>query len=121
MFNKKPRRNFRRRKGDSSDEEDEQKKSGDGEEKVEAPAVINKPSKVAHGRGISCSSKRETTPSKPDSSDGEEGIERTELAAESAERRRDKDQRSNAALSFTDDKEGKVVLMWEIKHGRIRF
>ncbi|XP_076012324.1 intron Large complex component GCFC2 [Genypterus blacodes] len=109
MFNKKPRRNFRQRKEASSDEEEEQKKtSGGGDANEEAPAVINKPLKVSHGRGISCSSKQETEPSKADSSDGEDGVDRTKLTAEGAERRRDQDgetQKSNAVLSFTDDKE----------------
>lgn len=72
-----------------------------------APAVITKPFRVAHGRGISCSSKREATPPKPDSSDGEDGIEKTELTTERTERR-DKDEKKkkdSAVLSFSDDKE----------------
>ncbi|KAF7662106.1 hypothetical protein LDENG_00246280 [Lucifuga dentata] len=107
MFNRKPRRNFRQRKGDSSDEENEQKSSGDGVDNEETPAVINKPSRVAHVRGISCSSKREATPPKPDSSDGEDGTEKTELTTERAERR-DKDGKKNkdsTILSFSDEKE----------------
>ncbi|XP_044063706.1 GC-rich sequence DNA-binding factor 2 isoform X2 [Siniperca chuatsi] len=107
MFNKKPRRNFRRRKDNSSDEEDEQKNSGDGEEDEKAPAVVNKPSKLAQGRGISCNSKREATPPKPDSSDGEDG-ETLEVTEKIEERKKDKDwikKKTNSILSFSDDKE----------------
>ncbi|XP_070760735.1 intron Large complex component GCFC2 [Enoplosus armatus] len=107
MFNKKPRRNFRRRKEDSSDEEDEQKNSGDGEENEKAPAVVNKPSKLAQGRGISCNSKREATPPKPDSSDGENG-ETLEVTEETEEREKNKGwikKKTNSILSFSDDKE----------------
>ncbi|XP_067448459.1 GC-rich sequence DNA-binding factor 2 [Thunnus thynnus] len=107
MFNKKPRRNFRQRKGDSSDEGEEQQSGGDGRESEKTAVVANKPSKVAHGRGISCSSKRESTPPKPGSSDGEDG-EKLELTAEKEKRRKDKDEvkkKKNAVLSFSEDKE----------------
>lgn len=106
MFNKKPRRNFRQRKEASSDEEDEQKNRGDGEEDEKAPAAVNKPTKLAQGRGITCSSKREATPPKPDSSDGEDR-ETLEVTEESS---KDKDgfkKKNNTILSFSDDKEGK--------------
>ena len=108
MFNKKPRRNFRQRKGDSSDEGEEQQSGGDGRESEKTAVVANKPSKVAHGRGISCSSKRESTPPKPGSSDGEDG-EKLELTAEKEKRRKDKDEvkkKKTAVLSFSEDKEG---------------
>ncbi|KAM7406296.1 hypothetical protein PAMP_000682 [Pampus punctatissimus] len=107
MFNRKPRRNFRQRKGESSDEEEEQHNCGDGRESKKAAVMANKPSKVAHSRGISCSSKREATPPKPDSSDGEGG-EKLELTAEKEERRKDKDglkNKINTVLSFSEDKE----------------
>ncbi|XP_053172615.1 GC-rich sequence DNA-binding factor 2 isoform X2 [Scomber japonicus] len=107
MFNKKPRRNFRQRKGDSSDEEEEQQNGGDEKESEKTAVVVNKPSKVAHGRGISCSSKREATPPKPDSSDGEDG-ETLELTAEEEETRKDKDgvkKKKKSVLSFSEDKE----------------
>uniref|UniRef100_A0A3B4T700 GC-rich sequence DNA-binding factor 2 n=1 Tax=Seriola dumerili TaxID=41447 RepID=A0A3B4T700_SERDU len=101
MFNKKPRRNFRQRKDSSSDEEDRQKNSEDGGETEKAPAVVNKQSKVAQGRGISCSSK------KPDSSDGEDE-EKLEVTADKEARRKDKGggkEKTTTALSFSDDKE----------------
>ncbi|XP_031702532.1 intron Large complex component GCFC2 [Anarrhichthys ocellatus] len=107
MFNKKPRRNFRQRKEKSSDEEDEQANRGDEEEHEKAAAAVNKPSKPAQGRGISCSSKRETTPPKSDSSDGEDG-ETSEVTEEREERNKDKDgfkKKTNSILSFSDDKE----------------
>ncbi|KAM3876953.1 intron Large complex component GCFC2 [Diretmus argenteus] len=105
MFNKKPRRNFRQRKGESSDEEDGQQKKQDEDE---APAVINKPSKVVQGRCISCSSKRETTPPKSDSSDGEDGVEEARRAAGRTEQSKHEDaqkKKVNAVLSFSEEKE----------------
>lgn len=108
MFKKGPRRNFRQRKQNSSDEEDEQKNNEDGEEKEKAPVVVNKPSNLSQSRGISCSSKREATPPKADSSDGEDG-ELLGVTEEIEERRNDKDgiqKTTNSILSFTDDKEG---------------
>ncbi|XP_042361070.1 GC-rich sequence DNA-binding factor 2 [Plectropomus leopardus] len=107
MFNKKPRRNFRQRKENSSDEEDEQKNTGDGEEPEKGPALVNKPSKPSQGRGITCSSKREATPTKPDSSDGEDG-ETLEATEDREERNKDKDgvkKKSISILSFSDEKE----------------
>ncbi|XP_068586473.1 intron Large complex component GCFC2 [Cebidichthys violaceus] len=107
MFNKKPRRNFRQRKEKSSDEEEQQKNRGDEEEHEKAAAAVNKTSKPAQGRGISCSSKRETTPPKSDSSDGEDG-ETSEVTEERQERNKDKDgfkKKTNSILSFSDDKE----------------
>ncbi|XP_070826254.1 intron Large complex component GCFC2 [Chaetodon trifascialis] len=104
MFNKKPRRNFRQRKANSSEDEDEQKNHGDGEENDNAPVVVNKPFSLAQGRGISCSSKREATPPKSDSSDGEDG----ETLAVPDERKNDRDgikKTTNSVLSFSDDKE----------------
>ncbi|XP_029980284.1 intron Large complex component GCFC2 isoform X2 [Sphaeramia orbicularis] len=100
MFNKKPRRNFRQRKDDSSDEEGEQKNGGNVEENAKAAVVVNKPSKVPQNRGISCSSKRETTPPKADST--EEDEEALELTAERKERDGGK-KKANAALSFSEE------------------
>uniref|UniRef100_A0A673BY13 GCF C-terminal domain-containing protein n=1 Tax=Sphaeramia orbicularis TaxID=375764 RepID=A0A673BY13_9TELE len=102
MFNKKPRRNFRQRKDDSSDEEGEQKNGGNVEENAKAAVVVNKPSKVPQNRGISCSSKRETTPPKADST--EEDEEALELTAERKERDGGK-KKANAALSFSEEGE----------------
>lgn len=105
MFNKKPRRNFRQRKESSSDEENQHKNSGDGGETEKAPPVVNKQSKVAQGRGISCSSKHETTPPKADGGDGDT----LELTAAKEEKIRDKDggkKKTNSVLSFSHDKEG---------------
>ncbi|TKS69933.1 DNA-binding factor 2 GC-rich sequence [Collichthys lucidus] len=106
MFNKKPRRNFRQRKEDSSEEEDEQKKSsGDAEKNETASRVVTKPVSVAQSRGISCSSKREATPSKPDSSDGEDGetLGVTEEIEEAKKAGTEK--KATSILSFSDDKE----------------
>uniref|UniRef100_A0A7N6ASA4 GCF C-terminal domain-containing protein n=1 Tax=Anabas testudineus TaxID=64144 RepID=A0A7N6ASA4_ANATE len=108
MFNKKPKRNFRQRKASSSDEEDRQKDSRDGEEDEKSTPVVNKPSKVAQSRGISCSSKREDTAAKPDSSEGEDG-ENLEVTGETEEKSKDKDggnKKTNTVLSFSDEKEG---------------
>ncbi|TKS69939.1 DNA-binding factor 2 GC-rich sequence [Collichthys lucidus] len=106
MFNKKPRRNFRQRKEDSSEEEDEQKKSsGDAEKNETASRVVTKPVSVAQSRSISCSSKREATPSKPDSSDGEDG-ETLGVTEEIEEARKaGTEKKATSILSFSDDKE----------------
>uniref|UniRef100_A0A668A169 GC-rich sequence DNA-binding factor 2 n=1 Tax=Myripristis murdjan TaxID=586833 RepID=A0A668A169_9TELE len=106
MFNKKPRRNFRQRRGESSEEEGGQK-SDDGEGNTEASAVINKPTKAAQSRGISCSSKREATPPESDSSDGEAGVERSELTAgkTKSQNKDGEKKKANTILSFSDDKE----------------
>lgn len=112
MFNKKPRRNFRQRKRDSSDEEEKQANSGDGEEGENVSVIANILAKVAHGRGISCSSKREVSPSKPDSRDGDDGGN-LELTTDNEEERgknkEDIKKNNNTVLSFSDDKEGNWV------------
>ncbi|KAM3625942.1 uncharacterized protein V6R79_020189 [Siganus canaliculatus] len=107
MFNKKPRRNFRQRKQNSSDDEDNVKNEGDEEESDKAPIVVNKAVSAAQGRGISCSSKREATPPKPDPSDGEDGDD-VEVTEETEEKKKPKDRtkkKTNTILSFSDDKE----------------
>lgn len=111
MFNKKPRRNFRQRKENSSDEEGEKRSRGEEEGHETAPAAVNKTPKLTPGRGITCSSKRETTPPKPDGSDGEEG-ETSQGTEERGEKNKDKDgvkKKANTVLSFSNDKEGKQV------------
>ncbi|XP_077376040.1 intron Large complex component GCFC2 [Festucalex cinctus] len=105
MFNKKPRRNFRQRKRDSSDEEETSVNSGDGaaSEKV-AAVVANQPSRVGHSRGISCSSKREATPSKVDDGDGEDFA----MMADNEVNGKDNDgikKKTSTILSFSDNKE----------------
>uniref|UniRef100_A0A8D3E593 GCF C-terminal domain-containing protein n=1 Tax=Scophthalmus maximus TaxID=52904 RepID=A0A8D3E593_SCOMX len=110
MFNKKPRRNFRQRKESSSDddEEQQQKNGGDGGETEKPPAAGHKQSKVAQARGISCSSKQELTPPKPDSEDGED--------EETAERDTDVGQKkTSTVLSFSDDKEGNYEPTFKLK------
>ncbi|KAK2854206.1 hypothetical protein Q5P01_006867 [Channa striata] len=107
MFNKKPRRNFRQRKASSSDEGEQQKDGGDGEEDGKPAAAVSKPSKLAQGRGISCSSKREATPPKLDDGGGEDG-ETTDVTGQRQEKKKDTDggnKTANTVLSFTDDKE----------------
>ncbi|XP_028293968.1 intron Large complex component GCFC2 isoform X2 [Gouania willdenowi] len=106
MFNKKPRRNFRQRKNSSSDEDEQERKSGGApEENQSVSVVVNKPTKASLSRGISCSSKREATPPRPGSSDEEDGgaLERTEESITDKEGTKIK---TNAILSFSDDKEG---------------
>lgn len=106
MFNKKPRRNFRQRKGDSSDEGDAQK-NGSGDENAKPPSrAVNKPSKVSQGRGIACSSKREATPPRPENSGEEEGTR--SVFTESAELDRRKGN-AEAGLSFSDDREAEAT------------
>lgn len=111
MFNKRTRRNFRQRKGNSSEEEDEQRSHGDDEENLEkVPILVNKPLHPSQSRGISCNSKRESTPPKPHSSEEEEEEgEKLEVTEGIEERKRIKDgvkKKTNTALSFSDDKEG---------------
>lgn len=106
MFNKKPKRNFRKRNTSSSDD-GEQKNIENGED--ETVVVVNKPSKVAQSRGISCNSKREATPPKADSSDGED-VE-TSVTEEREETVKANDvwlKKANTVFSFSDDKEGIV-------------
>ncbi|XP_017274135.1 GC-rich sequence DNA-binding factor 2 isoform X2 [Kryptolebias marmoratus] len=106
MFNKKPRKNFRQRKKSSSDDENKETNSGEGGENEKAPAAINKPPKTAPGRGISCCSKREATPPKPDSSDEEVGGSTLEVAEERREKENFGTRKAkNAVLSFSYDKE----------------
>ncbi|XP_041652136.1 GC-rich sequence DNA-binding factor 2 [Cheilinus undulatus] len=107
MFNKKPRRNFRQRKANSSDEEEDKKSIEDGEDNEKAAVMANKSSKLAQGRGISCSSKREPTPPKQCSNDGEdaETLEVTEEIKDGKKDKRGMKKKTDAMLSFTDDKE----------------
>lgn len=108
MFNKKTRRNFRQRKNNSSDEEDEQQDNDVGGETDRGLPVVNKPSRLAQSRGISCSSKRESTPPEPQSSDEEDG-DTLEVTKEVEERKKGKHEikeKTNSILSFSDDKEG---------------
>jgi len=108
MFNKKPRRNFRQRKDSSSDDEEQQKNSGEGDKTEDASAVINKSLKAAQGRGISCSSKWETTPPKADSSGEEEG-EPLEVTEERDEKDKDGTKTKKSSILSFSDKEGNVV------------
>ncbi|XP_012736992.2 GC-rich sequence DNA-binding factor 2 isoform X2 [Fundulus heteroclitus] len=106
MFNKKPRRNFRQRKQSSSEDEEQQKSGGGRDEPEEALPVVTKPPKAAPSRGISCSSKREATPPKAESSDGEAAAETLEVTEDGAEGDKDGTKKTKSSvLSFTDDKE----------------
>ncbi|KAK7913352.1 hypothetical protein WMY93_013563 [Mugilogobius chulae] len=100
MFNKKPRRNFRQRKGDSSDEEEQDRNIEERNDNEKSVNVVNRPQKSAQNRGISCSSKREASPSKPDSEDDEEdeGLELTEEKQVNEGKNK-----TNAVLSFSDE------------------
>ncbi|XP_057705742.1 GC-rich sequence DNA-binding factor 2 [Corythoichthys intestinalis] len=106
MFNKKPRRNFRQRKGDSSEEEDTPVINANGTPSEKPGVVANKLSRVGHSRGISCSSKRETTTSKVDVGDG--GDEEIPELTTDNEDTKDNDgikKKTSNVLSFSDDKE----------------
>ncbi|KAM4596929.1 intron Large complex component GCFC2 isoform 2-T2 [Fundulus diaphanus] len=106
MFNKKPRRNFRQRKQSSSEDEEQQKNGGRRDEPEEALPVVTKPPKAAQSRGISCSSKREATPPKAESNDGEAATETLEVTEDGAEGDKDGTKKTKSSvLSFTDDKE----------------
>lgn len=122
MFNKKTRRNFRQRKNNSSDEEDEQKDNDVGGETDRGLPVVNKPSRLAQSRGISCSSKRESTPPEPQSSDEEDGdtLEVTKEVEEQKTGKHEIKEKTNSVLSFSDDKEGIffvfVFQKWGLSH-----
>lgn len=90
MFSKKPRRNFRQRKGDSSEEEKDDKNIRNEEDNEKAP-VVKRALKLPQSRGISCSSKREATSTKSDSSDAEQ------------EESQGGKQKTNTVLSFSDE------------------
>lgn len=107
MFNKKPRRNFRQRKASSSEDEEQRKDSAGENEDVKALLVVNPPSKAALGRGISCSSKREATPPKADSSD-EEHREALELTEETRNNKDGTNWKTNSVLSFSVEKESEL-------------
>ncbi|XP_060924151.1 GC-rich sequence DNA-binding factor 2 [Limanda limanda] len=108
MFNKKPRRNFRQRKHSSSDGEDQREASGDGADPEVPPAGLSKLLKVAPGRGISCSSKPESTPPRRDSPDSSGGEEAEPLEVTGGKEERGDDagkKKTNTVLSFSDDRE----------------
>ncbi|XP_055017049.1 GC-rich sequence DNA-binding factor 2 isoform X2 [Boleophthalmus pectinirostris] len=103
MFNKKPRRNFRQRKGGSSDEEEQDMAVGDENDNEKSSVVVNRPQKLPQNRGISCSSKREAPPSKSDSSDDDEeeegdGKELTTKTQNDAGKNK-----TNTVLSFSEE------------------
>uniref|UniRef100_A0A8C8HWB8 GCF C-terminal domain-containing protein n=1 Tax=Oncorhynchus tshawytscha TaxID=74940 RepID=A0A8C8HWB8_ONCTS len=111
MFNKKPRRNFRQRKGKSSDD-DEQKSGEDDGSKTQATASSIKPVKLPQNRGISCSSKREAKSPKSDSSGAEDAVEYGTsgpfVGTRPPNSKEDKDGRKKKGnvLSFSNEKEG---------------
>uniref|UniRef100_A0A8C4ZIA1 GCF C-terminal domain-containing protein n=1 Tax=Gadus morhua TaxID=8049 RepID=A0A8C4ZIA1_GADMO len=98
MFKKKTRRNIRQRKGESSEEEDEHKiENKDEKKKLLDNSAVTKPSQSSQGRGISCSSKQETTPPKSAQSEGEDALD----SRHSTEQK----QKASAVLSFSEDKD----------------
>lgn len=113
MFNKKPRRNFRQRKGQSSDEDEQQKSGEDDGSKTQATASSIKPVKLPQNRGISCSSKREAMSPKSDSSGAEDAVEYGTsgpiVGTRPPNSKEDKDGRKKKGnvLSFSNEKEGK--------------
>ncbi|XP_045579226.1 intron Large complex component GCFC2 isoform X1 [Salmo salar] len=112
MFNKKPRRNFRQRKGQSSDEDEQQKSGEDDGSKTQATASSIKPVKLPQNRGISCSSKREAMSPKSDSSGAEDAVEYGTsgpiVGTRPPNSKEDKDGRKKKGnvLSFSNEKEG---------------
>ncbi|KAG7465651.1 hypothetical protein MATL_G00155760 [Megalops atlanticus] len=99
MFNKKPRRNFRKRVNESS-EEDEQVNDEEG---VCGLRQRNLP----QSRGISCSSKREVGASESGSGGAEDVAGSSETAAERkpSPNARKKENPEKSVLSFSDEKE----------------
>ncbi|XP_061670347.1 GC-rich sequence DNA-binding factor 2 isoform X2 [Syngnathoides biaculeatus] len=106
MFRKKPRRVFRQRKEESSDEEETVVDRSDEAGSEKTAILACKPSRVGHSRGISCSSKREATPSKVDDAVGED-VEISERTIDTDENLKDNydKTRTSTVLSFSDDKE----------------
>ncbi|KAI1895690.1 hypothetical protein AGOR_G00108840 [Albula goreensis] len=105
MFNKKPKRNFRKRRDESSDE-DEQKSNEEGEEKNVVPVSAIRQSKLPQSRGISCSSKPEVATSKSDSSGAEDADDKgKDTTDEKLLQRDEKKENLNNMLSFSSEKE----------------
>ncbi|XP_010876890.2 GC-rich sequence DNA-binding factor 2 [Esox lucius] len=105
MFKKKPRRNFRQRKGESTDE-DEQNGESDGS-RTQASADRTKPSTLPHNRGVKFSSKGERNKSDSSSEDvGEvhETFSNTIISHHSKECKDERQKKENV-LSFSDDKD----------------
>lgn len=111
MFNKKTRRNFRQRKENSSDEEEEQKDNNAAGEPEKGLPVVNKPLRLAQNRGITCSSKRESSPPKSQSSDEEDGETLEVTKEEQKEEKNEINEKTNSILSFSDDKDGNVYFV----------
>ncbi|XP_015194539.2 intron Large complex component GCFC2 isoform X1 [Lepisosteus oculatus] len=107
MFGKKPKRNFRRRKGDSSGEDEpSQEEQGEATDEVKvsvAPRLLKYP----QSRGISCTSKRESGSSRPDSVAGQnphtENVSEDTAAEDAAEKKLTKNKIT--LLSFGDEKQ----------------
>uniref|UniRef100_A0A8C6V5Q6 GC-rich sequence DNA-binding factor 2 n=1 Tax=Neogobius melanostomus TaxID=47308 RepID=A0A8C6V5Q6_9GOBI len=98
---RKPKRNFRQRKGGSSDEEEEGKNSGEDKDNGRNSVVVNRPQKLSQNRGISCSSKKEEPPPKSDSSDAE-GEDKQEHTEEKRLNKASKN-KTNILLSFSEE------------------
>uniref|UniRef100_A0A6Q2Y1A9 GCF C-terminal domain-containing protein n=1 Tax=Esox lucius TaxID=8010 RepID=A0A6Q2Y1A9_ESOLU len=112
MFKKKPRRNFRQRKGESTDE-DEQNGESDGS-RTQASADRTKPSTLPHNRGVKFSSKGERNKSDSSSEDvGEvhETFSNTIISHHSKECKDERQKKENV-LSFSDDKDGRHWLFF---------
>ncbi|KAM6979889.1 intron Large complex component GCFC2 [Aplochiton taeniatus] len=106
MFNKKPRRNFRQRKGDSSDEDQQKSENAEGNEPDVSSGKSLAKSKLLRPRGI-CSSTREGTPPKSDFNDGEDSGEDSAGSTTDTKISISKSDKGKV-LSFLDDKEGGV-------------
>ncbi|KAJ7990975.1 hypothetical protein DPEC_G00292440 [Dallia pectoralis] len=107
MFKKKPRRNFRQRKGESTDEDDNNGESVGSKTQTTGDIII-KPFNVSHKRGIKCSSRRERN--KSDSS-GSEEVEKLDepftetLTSHHSNESKDGGKKKENVLSFSDEKE----------------
>ncbi|XP_036398546.1 GC-rich sequence DNA-binding factor 2 [Megalops cyprinoides] len=99
MFNKKPRRNFRKRVNESSEEE-EQVHDEEG-------ACGLRQRNLPQSRGISCSSKREVGASESASGGAEDAVGSSETAAERkpSPNAWKKENQEKSVLSFSDEKE----------------
>ncbi|XP_041105653.1 intron Large complex component GCFC2-like isoform X2 [Polyodon spathula] len=120
MF-KKPNRNFRRRRADSSEEDETNRTREDEVRETREDVHVLAPARLSlqqhQGRGISCSSKRESVSSKPASGSGDDPLENdvndqtSEAATEQVETetvenklKSENKEKIKSVLSFVEDK-----------------
>uniref|UniRef100_W5UEX3 GC-rich sequence DNA-binding factor 2 n=1 Tax=Ictalurus punctatus TaxID=7998 RepID=W5UEX3_ICTPU len=110
MFNKKARRNFRQRRDESS-EEDESEKVSEGVKEADASVHSLKP--LTARRGISCSSKSNSTPPHRGAESSPEHTPDPEVSKPPT--KDDKKTPKSQTLSFLDEKEGAVESDFKLK------